>query len=53
MNNETVFSMALGLQAPWKVKDVTFSTEVYRLKVLFDVLWEMPDKPAAEAFLRQ
>jgi transposase len=53
MNNETLFSMALGLQAPWKVKDVTFSTEVYRLKVLFDDLWEMPAKPAAEAFLRQ
>ena len=27
--------------------------EAYRLKVLFNDLWEMPDKPAAEAFLRQ
>jgi transposase len=27
--------------------------EAYRLKVLFNDLWELPDKPAAEAFLRQ
>ncbi|WP_420538308.1 ISL3 family transposase [Methylotuvimicrobium alcaliphilum] len=27
--------------------------EVNRLKVLFNDLWEMPDKPTAEAFLRQ
>ncbi len=27
--------------------------EAYRLKVLFNDLWEMPDKPAADAFLRQ
>jgi len=27
--------------------------EAYRLKVLFNDLWEMPDKPAAEDFLRQ
>ena len=27
--------------------------EAYRLKVLFIDLWEMPDKPAAQAFLRQ
>ena len=27
--------------------------EAYRLKVLFNDLWEMPDKPAAEAFLMQ
>ena len=27
--------------------------EAYRLKVLFNDLWTMPDKPAAEAFLRQ
>ena len=26
--------------------------EAYRLKVLFNDLWEMPDKPAADAFLR-
>jgi hypothetical protein len=26
MNGETLFSMALGLQAPWQVNDVTFST---------------------------
>jgi transposase len=26
MNSETLFSMALGLQAPWQVNDVTFST---------------------------
>lgn len=27
MNSETLFSMALGLQPPWQVKDVTFSTD--------------------------
>ena len=27
MNSETLFSMALGLQSPWQVKDVTFSTD--------------------------
>ena len=27
--------------------------EAYRLKVLLNDLWEMPDKPAADAFLRQ
>ena len=27
--------------------------EAYRLKVLFNDLWAMPDKPAAEAFLKQ
>jgi transposase len=27
MNSETIFSMALGLQAPWQVKEVTFSTD--------------------------
>jgi transposase len=27
--------------------------EAYRLKELFNDLWDMPDKPAAEAFLRQ
>jgi transposase len=27
--------------------------EAYRLKVLFNDLWKMPDKPAADAFLRQ
>jgi len=27
MNSETLFSMALGLHAPWQVKDVTFSTD--------------------------
>jgi hypothetical protein len=27
--------------------------EAYRLKVLFNELWEMPDKPAADVFLRQ
>jgi hypothetical protein len=27
MNSETLFSMALGLQTPWQVKDVTFSTD--------------------------
>jgi transposase len=27
--------------------------EAYRLKVLFNDHWEMPDKPAADAFLRQ
>jgi len=27
--------------------------EAYRLKVLFNDLWEMPEKSAAEAFLRQ
>jgi transposase len=27
MNSEILFSMALGLQAPWQVKDVTFSTD--------------------------
>ena len=27
MNSETLFSMALGLQAPWQVKNVTFSTD--------------------------
>jgi transposase len=27
--------------------------EAYRLKVLFNDLWEMPDKTTAEAFLRQ
>ncbi len=26
MNSEVLFSMALGLQLPWQVKDVTFST---------------------------
>jgi transposase len=26
MNSETLFSMALGLQTPWQVKNVTFST---------------------------
>ena len=27
MNSETLFSMALGLQAAWQVKDVTFTTD--------------------------
>jgi transposase len=27
MNSEILFSMALGLHAPWQVKDVTFSTD--------------------------
>ena len=27
--------------------------EAYRLKVLFNDLWEMPDKPTADAFLKQ
>ena len=27
MNSETLFSMALGLQLPWQVKEVTFSTD--------------------------
>ena len=27
MNSETLFSLALGLQPPWQVKDVTFSTD--------------------------
>jgi transposase len=27
MNSETLFSMALGLNTPWQVKDVTFSTD--------------------------
>jgi transposase len=27
--------------------------EAYRLNVLFNDLWEMPDKPVADAFLRQ
>jgi hypothetical protein len=27
MNSETLFSMALGLQTPWQVKEVTFSTK--------------------------
>ncbi len=27
--------------------------EAYRLKVLFNDLWAMPDKPAADVFLRQ
>jgi len=27
MNSETLFSMALGLQSPWEVKEVTFSTD--------------------------
>ena len=27
MNSEILFSMALGLQTPWQVKDVTFSTD--------------------------
>jgi hypothetical protein len=27
--------------------------EAYRLKVLFNDLWEMPDKPAAWVFLTQ
>jgi len=26
INSETLFSMALGLQTPWQVKDVTFTT---------------------------
>jgi transposase len=28
-------------------------SEAYRLKVLFNDLWEMPDRPAADVFLRQ
>ena len=27
MNSETLFSMALGLQSPWQVKNVTFATD--------------------------
>ena len=27
MNSETLFSMALGLQTPWQVKDVNFFTD--------------------------
>ena len=27
MNSESLFSMALGLQSPWQVKDVAFSTD--------------------------
>ena len=27
MNSETLFSMALGLQPPWQVKEVTFSPD--------------------------
>jgi transposase len=36
-----------------KIKLYSTLGEAYRLKALFNDLWEMPDKPAAEAFLRQ
>jgi len=29
MNSETLFSMALGLQSPWQVKEVSFSTNEF------------------------
>ncbi|TXL16624.1 ISL3 family transposase, partial [Methylococcaceae bacterium HT3] len=27
MNNESLFSMALGLQSPWKVEEIIFSND--------------------------
>ena len=32
----TLFTMALGLQAPWEVKDLKFNQEAHRLDILID-----------------
>jgi hypothetical protein len=38
MISETLFIMALGLQTPWQVKDVTFSTdELARSELHLDI----------------
>ena len=38
MNSETLFSMALGLNTPWQVKDVTFSTDD---NIISSVAWKI------------
>ena len=36
MDMTTLFTMALGLQAPWQVKDLQFNAEGHRLDILID-----------------
>jgi transposase len=36
MDNLTLFTMALGLQAPWEVKDLQFDKEGQRLDIIID-----------------
>jgi len=36
MDMTTLFTMALGLQAPWEVKDLQFNPEGHRLDILLD-----------------
>jgi transposase len=36
MDMTTLFTMALGLQAPWQVKDLQFNPEGHRLDILID-----------------
>ena len=36
MDMTTLFTMALGLQAPWQVKDLQFNAEDHRLDILID-----------------
>jgi transposase len=36
MDMTTLFTMALGLQAPWQVKDLQFNAEGHRLDILLD-----------------
>ena len=36
MDMTTLFTMALGLQAPWTVKDLQFNPEGHRLDLLID-----------------
>jgi transposase len=36
MDTHTLFKLALGLQAPWEVKDLQFSNEDHRLDIVLD-----------------
>jgi hypothetical protein len=36
MDQNTLFTMALGLQVPWEVKSLQFSVENRRLDILVD-----------------
>ena len=52
MNSATLFSMALGLQTPWEVKDISFNTDESKQKELhlrigFSVGSRFPDATGA------
>jgi transposase len=36
MDTKVLFTMALGLQAPWEVTDLQFNEEAHRLDILID-----------------